>query len=82
MSAFEHHLAPGETLRVSVDPLAPGARTLRDVRVVYGVTEPGSRDGVHASITDDGRFVATRPGVYTIFAAVGDKADQQTLLVQ
>lgn len=83
LSAFEqHHLRPGDTLRVSVDALAPGARTVRDAHVAYGVAEPGSREGVHATITDDGRFVATRPGVYTIFAAIGDKADQQTVLVE
>lgn len=82
LTAFETHLAPGDTLRVGVDALAPGARMVRDARVAYGVTEPGSSDGVHASITDDGRFVATRPGVYTIFAAVGDKAGEQTVLVE
>lgn len=81
ISAYSHAVAPGDTVRVDVSAIAPGARAIRDAHVAFGVSEPGSRDGVHASITSDGRFVASRPGVYTVFAAVGNKADQETVLV-
>ena len=81
VSAYSHTVAPGDTVRVDVAAIAPGARAVRDARIAYGVAEPGSRDGVHATITPDGRFVASRPGVYTVFAAIGDKADQETVLV-
>lgn len=81
ISAYSHAVAPGDTVRVDVSAIAPGARAVRDASVAFGVSEPGSRDGVHATITSDGRFVASRPGVYTVFAAVGNKADQESVLV-
>jgi hypothetical protein len=68
-------------MRVTVDAWARGGRRVTDAPIDYAIAvTPGETSD--AAISSDGVFVAHKPGVYTIIAAVDGKADQQTLLVR
>jgi hypothetical protein len=70
-----------EKIQVTVDAWARGGRRVTDAPIDYAIAvTPGETS--EAGISSDGVFVAHKPGVYTIIAAVDGKADQQTLLVR
>jgi hypothetical protein len=73
---------PGDTVSLSTAIWARGGEPVRSARVNYGVIArtPGSAGG--ATVLEDGRFVATRPGVYTIVAEFGGLAGTRTVMVQ
>lgn len=54
---------------------------LPDARVHYAIASRGMGMAPGATIDDSGRFVAERPGVYTVVAAVGDIAAHATVIV-
>lgn len=79
----EHDIHVGDAVPLGEHLWQKGGVPIRDARVNYGVvahTMPPQPDAVE--ITDDGLFIARRPGVYTIVAALGDIADQVTVVVR
>lgn len=75
------HLAPGDTATFSVRLTSDEDERRPDVRVHYAVATRGLGPEAGASIDEDGRFVARRPGIYTIIAAVGSAASHATVVV-
>ncbi len=73
---------PGDTVSLSTDIWARGSEMVRDARVNYGVIARTAGSAGGATVLEDGRFVATRPGVYTIVAEFGGLADTRTIMVQ
>jgi hypothetical protein len=73
---------PGDTVALSTDIWARGSEPVRSARVNYGVIARTAGSAGGATVLEDGRFVATRPGVYTIVAEFGGLADTRTILVQ
>jgi hypothetical protein len=72
----------GDTVPLKTDIWARGSELVRGPRVNYGVIArtPDSIGG--ATVLENGNFVATRAGVYTIVAEFGGLADTRTILVQ
>ena len=71
----------GDAVHVTFDAWKRGSRPVENARVLYAVAlTDAPTDG--ARVRDDGVFVARAPGVYTIIAALGDKADRQTITVR
>ena len=73
---------PADTLRIRADVWSLGGLPVRNARVNYGVVghTPGALDG--ARILEGGRFIATKPGLYTIVAELGGLSDTQTIMVR
>ena len=73
---------PSDTLRLRADVWTLGGQPVRNARVNYGVIghTAGATDG--GRVLDGGRFVATKPGLYTIVAELGGLADSQTIMVR
>jgi len=73
---------PGDTVKLKTDIWARGAELVRGARVNYGVIARTAEAVGGATVLEDGSFVATRPGVYTIVAEFGGLADTRTIMVQ
>lgn len=73
------YVALGDTVHFSADVWVRGSRQAERPHVAYAVAS--NSPSPRASMSDDGRFVAQSPGVYTIIAAVGQHADSQTITV-
>jgi hypothetical protein len=73
---------PADTVRLRASVWSLGGQPVRNARVNYGVVghTVGAVDG--GRVLDGGRFVATKPGLYTIVAELGGLADSQTILVR
>ena len=72
----------GDTVSLKTDIWARGSELIRAARVNYGVIARTAESIGGATVLEDGRFVATRPGVYTIVAEFGGLADTRTVMVQ
>ena len=72
----------GDTVPLKTDIWARGGEPVRAARVNYGVIARTAESTGGATVLEDGRFVATRPGVYTIVAEFGGLADTRTFMVQ
>lgn len=73
---------PGDTVPLKTDIWARGSELIRGPRVNYGVIARTAESIGGATVLESGRFVATRPGVYTIVAEFGGLADTRTIMVQ
>ena len=73
---------PGDTVPLKTEIWARGAEMVRGARVNYGVIARSTDAIGGATVLENGSFVATRPGVYTIVAEFGGLADTRTLMVQ
>jgi hypothetical protein len=75
-------LRPLDTVEVRAEVWALGGQPVRNAYVNYGVIghTAGATDG--ATILPGGRFVARKPGLYTIVAELGGIADTQTIMVR
>jgi hypothetical protein len=73
---------PGDTVTLTTAIWARGSEVVRGARVNYGVIARTAGSAGGATVLEDGRFVATRPGVYTIVAEFGGLADTRTIMVQ
>lgn len=72
---------PGDTLRVRARALGRDGMSVPDARVAYAVSSRGLEADRVARVTEDGRFVADEPGVYTVIAECGGAADQLVIRV-
>ncbi|MDQ3697834.1 MAG: Ig-like domain-containing protein [Gemmatimonadota bacterium] len=72
---------PGDTVRFSAAVHAADKESVADAPVSFAVSARGMPHAASAAIDTGGRFVATRPGLYTIVAASGAVAETATLLV-
>jgi hypothetical protein len=72
----------GDTVPLKTEIWARGGEPVRAARVNYGVIARTAASTGGATVLEDGRFVATRPGVYTIVAEFGGLADTRTFMVQ
>ena len=82
LSTNVREVFPGDTVMLKTDIWARGAELVRGARVNYGVIARTSDAVGGATVLEDGSFVATRPGVYTIVAEFGGLADTRTIMVQ
>ena len=73
-------VAPGDTARFAVR-LTTDRRPTPDARVHYTISSRGLGPEIGATIDAGGRFVARRPGIYTVLAAIGTSASQATVVV-
>jgi hypothetical protein len=73
---------PGDTVALSTDIWARGGEPVRGARVNYGVIARNSASVGGATVLENGQFVASRPGVYTIVAEFGGLSDTRTIMVQ
>ena len=71
----------GDTVQVKTDIWARGGELVRNPRVNYGVIARSAETQGAATVLENGRFVAARPGVYTIVAEFGRLADTRTIIV-
>jgi hypothetical protein len=79
----EHGIQVGDAVPLGEKIWQKGGVPIRDARVNYGIvahTSPPKPDAVE--ITENGVFIARRPGVYTIVAELGGIADQVTVVVR
>jgi hypothetical protein len=79
----EHGIQVGDAVALGEKIWQKGGVPIRDARVNYGIvahTSPPKPDAVE--ITENGVFIARRPGVYTIVAELGGIADQVTVVVR
>jgi hypothetical protein len=70
-----------DTVKVKAEVWARGAELVRDARVFYGVITRTPETTGAATVLEDGSFVATKPGVYTVVAEFGGLADTRTIMV-
>jgi hypothetical protein len=70
-----------DTVKVKTDIWARGAELVRNPRVNYGVIARSPETQGAATVLENGLFVATRPGVYTVVAEFGGLADTRTIMV-
>jgi hypothetical protein len=73
---------PGDTVTLTTGIWARGSDPVRGARVNYGVIARTAGTAGGATVLEDGSFVATRPGVYTIVAEFGGLAGTRTVMVQ
>ncbi len=71
----------GDTVKVKTEVWARGAELVRDPRIYYGVIARSPETAGAATVLESGRFVATKPGVYTVVAEFGGLADTRTIMV-
>ena len=71
----------GDTVKVKTEVWARGAELVRDPRVFYGVISRSPETTGGATVLENGLFVATKPGVYTVVAGFGGLADTRTIMV-
>jgi hypothetical protein len=81
LSTNVREIHPGDTVTLRTDIWARGAQLVINPRVNYGVIARSSETVAGATILEDGRFVASRPGVYTIVVEFGGLADTRTIMV-
>ncbi len=81
LSTNVREMHPGDTVPLRTDIWARGARLVINPRVNYGVIARNTETHGSATVLEDGRFVATRPGVYTIVVEFGGLADTRTIMV-
>lgn len=72
---------PGDTLRLRARTLGRDGMSVPDARVAYAVSSRGLDADRVARVTEDGRFVADEPGIYTVIAECGGAADQLVVRV-
>lgn len=72
---------PADTVRFIARLTTDSETPLPDARVHYAIASRGMGTEPGATIDDSGRFVAERPGLYTVVAAVGDIAAHATVVV-
>jgi hypothetical protein len=82
LSTNVREVMPGDTVPLTTNIWARGSELVRGARVNYGVIARSPEAVGGATVLEDGRFVATRPGVYTIVAEFGGLADTRTIMVQ
>jgi hypothetical protein len=73
---------PGDTVPLTTQVWARGGEPVRGARINYGVIARNAESVGGATVLEDGAFVASRPGVYTIVAEFGGLADTRTIMVQ
>ena len=71
----------GDTVTLKTEVWARGAELVRDPRVHYGVIARSPETTGGATVLENGSFVATKPGVYTVVAEFGGLADTRTIMV-
>ena len=71
----------GDSVKVNVQIWARGGLPVKDARPNFAIMSEGVRTQ-KATITEEGRFVAEEPGVYTIIAEIGGLADKTTIAVR
>ena len=74
-------LRVGDSVKVNVQIWARGGLPVKDARPNFAILSEGVRTR-KATITEDGKFVAEEPGVYTIIAEIGGLADKATIAVR
>jgi hypothetical protein len=74
------HVAVGDTARFIARPMTEENTALPDARVHYTVASRGLGPDAGAVIDDAGRFVARRPGIYTVMAVVGTVASRAIVI--
>jgi hypothetical protein len=67
---------PGDTVRFVARAMSDEGKPIVDVAVHYALSSRGLPGTDHANVDDEGRFVASEPGVYTLIAAVGTVSAQ------
>ena len=72
---------PGDTLRLRARTLGRDGMSIPDARVAYAMSSRGLEADRVARVTEDGRFVADEPGIYTVIAECGGAADQLVVRV-
>ena len=70
-----------DTVKLTTEVWARGAEMVRAPRVNYGVISRSPETGGAATVLENGSFVATKPGVYTVVAEFGGLADTRTIMV-
>ncbi len=75
-------VSPGDTVPLKTQVWARGGEPVRGARINYGVIARSAEALGGATVLEDGRFVASRTGVYTIVAEFGGLADTRTIMVQ
>ena len=79
----DHDIHVGDQVPLAERIWQKGGMPIRDARVNYAVvthSAPWRPDAVE--ITEEGMFIARRPGVYTIIAELGGLTDQATIAVR
>lgn len=74
----------GDVVHFEADPLDNEGNTVEDVPVTYTFTTRPDDDrgeGATAKIDDNGRFVANKPGLYTILAKSGTAVNELTVRI-
>jgi hypothetical protein len=72
---------PGDEVRLRTEVWARGGQPVRSARINYAVVS-GGKPETDAVVSEEGVFVAARPGVYTIIGEIAGLADKVTLTVQ
>jgi hypothetical protein len=76
-------ITTGEAVPLREQLWQKGGMPIRDARVNYGiVVHDRELPPDAARITEDRRFIARWPGVYTIIAELGGVSDQATIVVR
>lgn len=74
----------GDVVQLVAKPKTPNGETVADTPVtysfVYNSNERG--EGAAGNITQDGRFVANKAGLYTLISKSGSAVDEQTIRVR
>ncbi len=74
----------GDVIHFKAMPKDDQGHTVENIPVTYTFTATdveGTGVGASALIKYDGRFVANRPGTYTILAKVGNRVDEQSVVI-
>lgn len=74
-STGRHVLTVGERVHCHVDVWARGATPVKNTRLAFAVAPVDGQPADAATITPDGDFRASRPGLYRVFVVAGDLAD-------
>jgi hypothetical protein len=70
---------PGDEVALRTEVWARGGQAVRNLRVNHAIVT-ATPDA--AAISEDGKFVANKPGVYTIVAETAGMADMTTIIVR
>ena len=75
----------GDVIHVNAKALDNRNREINDIPVSYSFTsrpDDNLGNAAPAQIADDGRFVANKPGFYTLIAKIGNEIARQTIRVE
>ncbi len=81
LAANRREVYVNDTVKVTTEVWARGAELVRAPRVNYGVIARSPESQGAATVLENGHFVATRVGVYTLVAEFGGLADTRTIMV-